>query len=160
MSENDELFETLERLGETINLASLEESNYKIKSDEENEIGKDYKNLKEIIELSKEEIENNDKNITTILDIKDLQNLKNILANYKKMFRANKTFKNFISDFFSDNLEEDYILVEKIKDKIKEYENEIEQLKIENVTYDSGVFKLRLKIEVLQELLESEKWYR
>ncbi len=160
MSENDELFETLERLGETINLASLEESNYKIKSDEENEIGKDYKNLKEIIELSKEEIENNDKNITTILDIKDLQSLKNILANYKKMFRANKTFKNFISDFFSDNLEEDYILVEKIKDKIKEYENEIEQLKIENVTYDSGVFKLRLKIEVLQELLESEKWYR
>lgn len=49
------------------------------------------------------------------------------------------------------------IPVQKVKDKIEEYKNEIGQLRIErNVTYDSGIYKLELKREALQELLEKE----
>lgn len=45
----------------------------------------------------------------------------------------------------------------KVKDKIEELENEIGQLRIERgVTYDSGIYKLELKREALQELLEKE----
>lgn len=37
------------------------------------------KNLKEIIELSKEEIKNNNKNISAVLDIIDLKSLNTVL---------------------------------------------------------------------------------
>lgn len=46
----------------------------------------DYKNLKEIVNLSIEEIENNDDNVTAILDITDLRSLKNILECVKNTF--------------------------------------------------------------------------
>lgn len=46
----------------------------------------------------------------------------------------------------------------KLKDKIEELKEEIEQLRIErNVTYDSGIYRNQIKIDILQELLESEE---
>lgn len=51
----------------------------------------------------------------------------------------------------------DNIAKQKIKDKIEELKNEKEQLRIDkNVTWDSQIYKLDLKIQVLQELLQEE----
>lgn len=50
-----------------------------------------------------------------------------------------------------------YIPKQKIKEKIEELKNEKEQLRIDkNVTWDSQIYKLDLKIQVLQELLQEE----
>ena len=46
---------------------------------------------------------------------------------------------------------------QKIKEKIEELKNEKEQLRIDkNVTWDSQIYKLDFKIQVLQELLQEE----
>lgn len=51
----------------------------------------------------------------------------------------------------------DSIPKQKIKEKIEELKNEKEQLRIDkNVTWDSQIYKLDLKIQVLQELLQEE----
>lgn len=61
-----------------------------------------------------------------------------------------------------DNIEfEEYmnqfIPKQKIKEKIEELKNEKEQLRIDkNVIWDSQIYKLDLKIQVLQELLQEE----
>ena len=53
---------------------------------------------------------------------------------------------------------EHYIPTQKVEDKIEEYREEIEQLRIErDVTYDSGIYKLEVKREALKELLERRK---
>ena len=50
-----------------------------------------------------------------------------------------------------------FIPKQKIKDKIEELKNEKEQLRIDkNVTWDSQIYKIDLKIQVLQELLQEE----
>lgn len=60
----------------------------------------------------------------------------------------NKSYKEFMNNF---------IPKQKIKDKIEELKNEKEQLRIDkNVTWDSQIYKLDLKIQVLQELLQEE----
>lgn len=41
------------------------------------------KNLKEIVDLSKEKIEANDENVSAVLDYKDLKALKIVLENVK-----------------------------------------------------------------------------
>ena len=47
--------------------------------------------------------------------------------------------------------------IQKITDKIEELKNEKEQLRIDNnVLWDSGIYKLDIKITALQELLEGE----
>ena len=47
---------------------------------------------------------------------------------------------------------------QKIKDKIEELKNEKEQLRIDkNVTWDSQIYKIDLKIQVLQELLQESE---
>ena len=51
-----------------------------------------------------------------------------------------------------------YIPKQKIKEKIEELKNEKEQLRIDkNVTWDSQIYKLDLKIQVLQELLQESE---
>ena len=50
------------------------------------------------------------------------------------------------------------IPIQKVKEKIEEFKEEINQLRIErNVTYDSGIYRNQIKIDILQELLESEE---
>ena len=47
---------------------------------------------------------------------------------------------------------------QKIKEKIEELKNEQEQLRIDkNVTWDSQIYKLDLKIQILQELLQESE---
>lgn len=53
---------------------------------------------------------------------------------------------------------ENSIPVSLVEEKIEELKEEIEQLRIErNVTYDSGIYKNQIKIDILQELLEKRK---
>ena len=53
---------------------------------------------------------------------------------------------------------ENYIPVSLVEEKIEELKEEIEQLRIErNVTYDSGIYRNQIKIDILQELLEKRK---
>ena len=50
---------------------------------------------------------------------------------------------------------ENSIPVSLVEEKIEELKEEIEQLRIErNVTYDSGIYRNQIKIDILQELLE------
>ena len=52
----------------------------------------------------------------------------------------------------------DSIPKQKIKEKIEELKNEKEQLRIDkNVTWDSQIYKLDLKIQVLQKLLQESE---
>lgn len=63
------------------------------------------------------------------------------------LYSANKIVEEYI----------DSIPKQKIKEKIEELKNEKEQLRIDkNVTWDSQIYKLDLKIQVLQELLQEE----
>ena len=47
----------------------------------------------------------------------------------------------------------DYIPKEAIREKIEEIKKEKEQLGEKNVTWDSGIYKIELKINILKELL-------
>ena len=51
------------------------------------------------------------------------------------------------------------IPVSLVEEKIEELKEEVEQLRIErNVTYDSGIYRNQIKIDILQELLEKRKY--
>ena len=64
------------------------------------------------------------------------------------LYSANKIVEEYI----------DSIPKQKIKEKIEELKNEKEQLRIDkNVTWDSQIYKLDLKIQVLQELLQESE---
>ena len=53
------------------------------------------------------------------------------------------------------DLDNSFIPVSLVEEKIAELKEEIEQLRIErNVTYDSGIYRNQIKIDILQELLE------
>lgn len=65
-----------------------------------------FKNLEDLINLSKEEIEGNNENITATLDLTDLRELKNLLDAYKKE---------------KDKIRE---RLEKVQDKIQELSDE------------------------------------
>lgn len=53
---------------------------------------------------------------------------------------------------------ENSIPVSLVEEKIEELKEEIEQLRIErNVTYDSGIYRNQIKIDILQELLKKRK---
>ena len=53
---------------------------------------------------------------------------------------------------------ENSISVSLVEEKIEEFKEEIEQLRIErNVTYDSGIYRNQIKIDILQELLKKRK---
>lgn len=104
--------------------------------------------------LDEEEIEENEsvnKSIELILNlIEKLQKENEELKNQEATARR---INELLVQRYSNS-----IPIQKVKDKIEEYKNEIGQLRIEkNVTYDSGIYKLELKREALQELLESEE---
>ena len=140
---------------------------------------KDYENLKEIVDLCKEELEKNDENTTAILDIADLRSLNNILSEYKRLKQENEELKGrkqniepvlignkmyFIDKGLYEDLLNDiknnYIPVQKVKEKIEEYKN----MCISNAkgygnyfkdNYDEFVFRRMKQLE--KELLESEE---
>ena len=88
------------------------------------------------------------------------QAIEHILRDYKRILKENESLQKTYDDCYckyKHYKQFESISVQKVKDKIEEYENEIGQLRIErNVTYDSGIYKLELKREALQELLKKE----
>ena len=63
-----------------------------------------------------------------------------------------------VHDLINKTLANDYIQISLVEEKIEELKEEIEQLRIErNVTYDSGIYRNQIKIDILQELLEKRK---
>lgn len=68
----------------------------------------------------------------------------------KKIEKENSTLKNFTSSIFNDNIEEEFIPKQKIKDKIEELRNDI---KNQNCRFP---YIVEHKIDVLQELLLEE----
>ena len=108
------------------------------------------------------------------------ESIRNILQNYKRQKQINEEHKKLngelrervkeldtkndelLKDLYSANCIiadlTDSIPKQKIKEKIEELKNEKEQLRIDkNVTWDSQIYKLDLKIRVLQELLQESE---
>lgn len=80
-----------------------------------------------------------------------------ILDLIKRLQKENETLKNFVSGIVNEKIEKEFIPVQKIRDKIEELKKEKEQLQIDNnVLWDSGIYKLDIKLTALQELLEGE----
>ena len=53
--------------------------------------------------------------------------LEHILSDYKRVLKENETLKNFVSSIFNEDIEKDYIPVQRIKDKIEELDNQQKQ---------------------------------
>lgn len=80
----------------------------------------------------------------------------------KKVKELNTKNDELLKDLYSANCIIadliDSIPKQKIKDKIEELKNEKEQLRIDkNVIWDSQIYKIDLKIQVLQELLQESE---
>lgn len=69
----------------------------------------------------------------------------------EKLQKENETLKNFVSGTVNENIEKDFIPVQKIKDKIRHYQ-ELQDNYIKK--YDEINEGLQAMINVLQELLE------
>lgn len=83
------------------------------------------------------------------------QNVKNLQKRIKELEEENKTFKNFTSAIFNDNIEKEFIPVQKVKDKIEELNKAYEYSKNENG--ESKYYYPDHTIEILEELLEENK---
>lgn len=121
------------------------------------DINKDIENLEEIINLINKELDKKDKNVSAILDLKDLLSLRNLIKEYKELEEENIQLEACKDEaIIRYNFES--IPVSLIEEKIEEFKEEIEQLRIErNVTFDSGIYRNQIKIDILQELLEKRK---
>lgn len=121
-----------------------------------NSMEQDIKNLQEIINLCNEELDNEDENVTAVLDLVDLKSLRNLIKAYKELEEENRIFALEGSRVsLKIHIDKNYIPVSLVEEKIEELKEEIEQLRIErNVTYDSGIYRNQIKIDILQELLE------
>lgn len=91
--------------------------------------------------------------ITTLVKKEDLEHL---IKAYKELEEENRIFALEGSRVrLKIHIDKNYIPVSLVEEKIEELKEEIEQLRIEkNVTYDSGIYRNRIKLETLQELLE------
>ena len=90
------------------------------------------------------------------------QAIENILAereeDKKKIKELEAKLEEANKQLDLDYVDENYIPKQKIKDKIEELRNEKEQLRIEKgVLWDSGIYKIDLKIEILEELLQESE---
>lgn len=98
------------------------------------------------------------------------QAIDHILSDYKRVLKENEELKenktgleeeiqeqakNLMQN--EEYIAEECILKDKIKNEIEELKNEKEQLQIDNnVLWDSGIYKLDIKLTALQALLEGE----
>ena len=88
--------------------------------------------------------------------------IEHIISDYKRTLKENEELNEKILDNagiyqlgFKDG-EESYI--KKVEEKIEELKNESYQISLNSeVAFDSGIMKNNFKIQVLQELLESEE---
>ena len=77
-----------------------------------------------------------------------------LVENIEKLQKENQTLKSFVSGIFNENIEKDFIPVQKVKDKIRHYQ-ELQDNYIKK--YDEINEGLQAMINVLQELLEGRK---
>lgn len=101
----------------------------------------DYKRVLKENEELKREIERQ-KDINTIINEKGLD------RNYEKALEKTMT------KFLNDNINNDFITIQKVKDKVEKLEAQYKIALEENST---KAFILKCQITILQELLESEK---
>lgn len=74
-----------------------------------------------------------------------------LLKLIKKLQKENQTLKSFVSGIFNENIEKDFIQVQKVKDKIIHYQ-ELQDNYIKK--YDEINEGLQAMINALQELIE------
>ena len=72
----------------------------------------------------------------------------------EKLQKENQTLKSFVSGIFNENIEKDFIQVQKVKDKIIHYQ-ELQDNYIKK--YDEINEGLQAMINVLQELIEERE---
>ena len=113
------------------------------------------KKVKSNKEVIKEARKNGDINVMQLTADLDNQSIaiERILQENQKLQRDNYKLDRENQKLFEIQFE--YIPKKKIEDKIKELKEEKEQLRLDrNVIWDSGIYKIDLKTEALQELLE------
>ena len=87
---------------------------------------------------------------------KSIEKISESSSNNEELIEKPNSGETFTVNQF-DFIKKNFIPKQKIKEKIEELKNEKEQLRIDkNVTWDSQIYKLDLKIQVLQELLQEE----
>ena len=79
--------------------------------------------------------------------------LEHILSDYKRVLKENETLKNFVSSIFNEDIEKDYIPVQRIKDKIEELDNQQKQW-LEDRELKASNREIIFARDVLQGLLE------
>lgn len=88
---------------------------------------------------------------------KAIQAIESTINRYKELKEENQQLEA-IKDEAIRRYNFESIPVSLVEEKIAELKEEIEQLRIErNVTYDSGIYRNQIKIDILQELLEKRK---
>ena len=70
----------------------------------------EFKNLKEIIELCKEELDKNDENVNATLDFEDLKELQNLINKYKEQEKHIKALDSVIVEHIEKNKEQEKII--------------------------------------------------
>lgn len=81
------------------------------------------------------------------------QNVKRLQKKIKELEEENKTFKNFTSAIFNDNIEKEFIPVQKVKDKIEEIKEDKESKYFDKFLMTRDI---DYAIEILEELLEDK----
>ncbi|MGN1269369.1 MAG: hypothetical protein ACI4UU_00645 [Clostridia bacterium] len=139
----------------------------------------DIKNLSEIIELCEEEINNNDENVSAVLDLTDLLSLRRLIKTYKDLKEIEKNHKkengelrervkhleeenerlkgkidvcNWQEKSCRDIIDEKYIPVSLVKEKITEYKERKMNCNDKETEIISDI-----KIQAYEELLEKRK---
>ena len=85
----------------------------------------------------------------------EVQALNTILSDYKRVLKENEELKNFTSSIFNENIEKDFIPVQKIKDKIEEYKKML--LSCNRFSDVDRIKAINERILELEELLEGRK---
>lgn len=81
--------------------------------------------------------------------------IEHILSEYKRVLKENEELKNFTSSIFNENIEKDFVPVQKIKDKIEEYKKML--LSCNRFSDVDRIKAINERILELEELLEGRK---
>lgn len=109
--------------------------------------------IEEAIKILEEMIENaniENMDMNNCFGGEHIEAIEYILSEYKKILKENETLKNFVSGIVNENIEKDFIPVQKVKDKIEEVRKmKFRDYSLNGATIDFAIMKFR-------ELLEKE----
>ena len=122
-----------------------------------NSMEEDIKKIKNMLNIHSS-LDLGAKDYTDILDEEERLSIQNLIDRNRYLeTKAAAEINNEINNI-KVKIFKNYIPVSLVEEKIAELKEEIEQLRIErNVTYDSGIYRNQIKIDILQELLERRK---